>query len=93
MVKDQHPQAVKEAIASVLPVWLEAFKMLLSVDPQGDVGTSTNWDGLSVRIQIFKVLSCVFLATCLLTPSFPLQLADTGHYSYFVPTCHDTIPQ
>jgi hypothetical protein len=56
MVKDQHPQAVKEAIASVLPVWLEAFKVLLNIDPQQDIGTSTHWDGLSVRIQIFKVL-------------------------------------
>jgi importin-9 len=55
MVKDQHPQAVKEATASVLPVWLEAFKVLLNIDPQQDVSHSENWDGLSIRIQIFKV--------------------------------------
>jgi importin-9 len=55
MVKDQHPQAVKEATASVLPVWLEAFKVLLLIDPQHDVSNSDNWDGLAVRIQVFKV--------------------------------------
>lgn len=55
MVKDQHPQAVKEATASVLPVWIEAFKVLLNHDPQQDVRNPDNWDGLTVRIQIFKV--------------------------------------
>jgi len=57
MVKDQHPQSVKEATASVLPVWLEAFKVLLHINPQQDVSNSENWDGLSIRIQIFKVRS------------------------------------
>jgi importin-9 len=55
MVKDQHPQATKEATASVLPVWLDAFRVLLNIDPQQDVANSDNWDGLAVRIQIFKV--------------------------------------
>lgn len=55
MVKDQHPQAVKEAIATILPVWLEAFKVLLSLDPLKDVSNQDNWDGLAVRIQVFKV--------------------------------------
>jgi hypothetical protein len=54
MVKDLHPQAVKEATAQVLPVWLEAFKVLLSLDPAQDVASS-NWDGLAIRMQIFKV--------------------------------------
>jgi importin-9 len=57
MVKDQHPQATKEATASVLPVWLEAFQVLLNIDPQQDVANPNNWDGLAVRIQIFKVCS------------------------------------
>ncbi|KAF8913175.1 armadillo-type protein [Gymnopilus junonius] len=56
MVKDQHPQAVKEAVASVLPVWLEAFKVLLAIDPTQDVASNSNWDGLTVRIQIFRTL-------------------------------------
>ena len=53
-VKEQHPVAVKEAIASVLPVWLEAFKVLLGSDPTRDA-TSESWDILAIRIQIFKV--------------------------------------
>lgn len=55
MVKDQHPQSVKEAIATVLPVWLEGFRLLLNLDPAQDVADASNWDGLIVRIQIFKV--------------------------------------
>jgi hypothetical protein len=55
MVKDQHPQAVTEATASVLPVWLEAFKVLLNIDPRRDVTNTDNWDGLVIRIQVFKV--------------------------------------
>ncbi|KAF9011181.1 armadillo-type protein [Cyathus striatus] len=62
MVKDQHPQAVKEAIASVLPVWLEAFKVLLDMDPSNDVSNANNWDGLLVRIQIFKTLDTTFVS-------------------------------
>jgi importin-9 len=55
MVKDQHPQAVKEATASVLPVWFEAFQVLLNIDPKQDVANDANWDGIAVRIQIFRV--------------------------------------
>jgi hypothetical protein len=55
MVKDQHPQASKEATSLVLPVWLDAFKVLLNLDLQREVQGSENWDGLSVRIQVFKV--------------------------------------
>jgi len=55
MVKDQHPEATKEAVASVLPVWLEAFKVLLNIDPKMDVVNKDNWDGLAIRIQVFKV--------------------------------------
>ena len=55
MVKDQYPDAVKEATSSVLPVWLDAFKTLLSVNPLQDVENTPNWDGLAIRIQIFKV--------------------------------------
>lgn len=65
MVKDQHPQAVKEAIASVLPVWLEAFKVLLIIDPSQDVANTPNWDGLTIRIQLFKVILNQSLVACL----------------------------
>lgn len=59
MVKDQHPQAVKEAIGTVLPIWLEAFKVLLNINPVSDVSNGKNWDGLAVRIQMFKVRDLV----------------------------------
>jgi len=54
MVKEQHPASVKEATASVMPIWLEAFRTLLSVDPLEDV-RGENWDGLAVRFQIYRV--------------------------------------
>ncbi|KAJ7269388.1 ARM repeat-containing protein [Mycena haematopus] len=59
MVKGQHPQAVKEAIATILPIWLEAFKVLLSTDPQVDIVNDQNWDALAVRIQVFKTLDVI----------------------------------
>ncbi|KAK2464757.1 hypothetical protein APHAL10511_003175 [Amanita phalloides] len=68
MVKDQHPQAVKEAVASVLPVWLDAFKVLLNMDLQREVQGGDNWDGLFIRIQIFKTLDAIHT-------SFPRALA------------------
>ncbi|KAJ7040268.1 ARM repeat-containing protein [Mycena alexandri] len=59
MVKGQHPQAVKDAIATILPIWLEAFKVLLSTDPQTDLAKAQDWDALSVRIQVFKTLDTI----------------------------------
>ncbi|KAG6841729.1 hypothetical protein C0991_007615 [Blastosporella zonata] len=59
MVKDQHPQGTKEAVSTILPVWLEAFKVLLKIDPKQDVTNTDNWDGLAVRIQIFKTLDTI----------------------------------
>lgn len=71
MVKDQHPQAVKEATASVLPVWLEAFKVLLSIDPAQDLSSPT-WDGLSVRIQVYRTLDILHTSfPKVLTPYLP----------------------
>ncbi len=55
MVKDQHPTSVKEATTSILPVWLDAFKVLLSIDPKQDVENTPDWDGLAIRIQVYKV--------------------------------------
>ncbi|EDR15931.1 uncharacterized protein LACBIDRAFT_242896 [Laccaria bicolor S238N-H82] len=72
MVKDQHPQAVKEAIASVLPIWLDAFKVLLDIDPLQDVAQANNWDGLTVRIQVFKTLDAIH-------SSFPRALISYLH--------------
>jgi hypothetical protein len=63
MVKDQQPQAAKEAAGNVLPGWLDAFNVLLDLDPQQDV-SGEHWDGLEIRVQIFKVrtLSVLFYA-------------------------------
>ncbi|KAG5349551.1 hypothetical protein C0989_003209 [Termitomyces sp. Mn162] len=61
MVKDQHPQATKEAASTILPVWLEAFQVLLNVDPKLDVTNANNWDGLAIRIQVFKTLDKILV--------------------------------
>ncbi|KAF8963883.1 armadillo-type protein [Flammula alnicola] len=88
MVKDQHPQAVKEAIASVLPVWLEAFKVLLNIDPLQDVADSSNWDGLTVRIQVFKTLDTLHTSfPRALVQYFPdLLAASLNHLRVLYPT-------
>lgn len=54
MVKEQHAQAVKEATSTILPVWLDAFNQVLSIDPAEDMN-QVNWDSFVVRTQIFKV--------------------------------------
>ncbi|KAI0281277.1 ARM repeat-containing protein [Russula aff. rugulosa BPL654] len=51
MVKDQHPQAAKEAAGNVLPSWLDAFK-----DVSGE-----HWDGLEIRYQISRCAPRFFL--------------------------------
>lgn len=55
MVKEQHPSAVTEATTSVLPTWLNAFQVLLAIDPQADVANEDNWDGLAVRTEVYRV--------------------------------------
>lgn len=63
MVKEEHPESVKDASTSVLPVWLDAFKVLLNLDPKSDIIDASNWDGLAVRIQVIKVRSSAILFT------------------------------
>ncbi|KAH8992921.1 ARM repeat-containing protein, partial [Lactarius akahatsu] len=77
MVKDQHPQAAKEAVANVLPVWLDAFSVLLNLDPQQDV-SGEHWDGLEIRVQIFKTLDTIHT-------SFPRVIAP------YLPGLHSTV--
>ncbi|EIN14253.1 ARM repeat-containing protein [Punctularia strigosozonata HHB-11173 SS5] len=88
MVKEQHPQATQEATASVLPIWLEAFKVLLASDPRQDIVSETNWDGLAIRIQIFRALDTIHT-------SFPRSLrpylseylnSALGHLQALYPT-------
>lgn len=56
MVKEQHPQAIKQAVDTLMPQWIEAFKVLLDTDPTQDVQNENNWDALVVRMQVFKTL-------------------------------------
>ncbi|KAF5352862.1 hypothetical protein D9756_006082 [Leucocoprinus leucothites] len=89
MVKDQHPQAVKEATGSVLPIWLEAFKVLLNIDPASDVSNGKKWDGLAVRIQIFKTLSTIhtsFPKAISLTLLTDFLAASISHLHVLYPT-------
>ena len=90
MVKDQFPDAVKEATNSVLPVWLDALKTLLNVNPLQDVENTSNWDGLAIRIQVFKVCAnCVMfliqildLKFCVLDPQYhPHLVPPSAHLS------------
>jgi hypothetical protein len=59
MVKEEHPQAVKEAMYSVLPQWVEAFKVLLNQDLAAELANEANWDPLLVRMQAFKTLDTI----------------------------------
>ena len=86
MVKDQHPQGAKEAAGNVLPAWLDAFKVLLDIDPQQDV-SGEHWDGLEIRIQIFKVRTVVSFISrgCSL---IWLGRTDPRHDTHVVSTHH-----
>ena len=87
MVKDQYPEAVKEAVGSVLPVWLEALKTLLNTDPRADVENTPNWDGLAIRIQAFKVRAksiASFAAN---------RHTGSGHYPNILPSCPNSPSQ
>ena len=59
MVRKEYPDAVKEALTTVLPEWIQAFQVLLSQDPLADVANASDWDPLAVRIQIFKTLDII----------------------------------
>ncbi|GJJ12042.1 hypothetical protein Clacol_006283 [Clathrus columnatus] len=62
MVKEQHPQAIKDAIVGILPEWIEAFKVLLMQDLNFELSESDRWDALLVRVQIFKTLDVINIA-------------------------------
>lgn len=59
MVRKEYPDAVNEAISSVLPQWLSAMHTLLSTPPSVDVADPDNWDPVSIRIQIFRTLDVI----------------------------------
>ena len=59
MVRKEYPDAVKEALTTVLPEWIQAFQVLLAQDPLADVANASDWDPLAIRIQIFKTLDII----------------------------------
>ncbi|KAG8887813.1 hypothetical protein FRB98_008995 [Tulasnella sp. 332] len=90
MVKDEHPQAVKEATEFVLPTWLNALKVLLEIDPRQDVASSEHWDGLSIRLQVFKILERVTYGfSRVISSSLPVFMAIAlSHLEQLLPTFH-----
>lgn len=54
-VKDEHPAAVKAAVADILPSWLDAFRQLLEIDIKQELENNESWEGLAVRRAIFEV--------------------------------------
>lgn len=89
MVKDQYPEAVSEATGTILPVWLDAFKVLLNIDPRQDVENTSDWDGLSIRVQVFKV-NRPQASRC--HKRYSLISADPRYYSPMFPTSTDSLP-
>jgi hypothetical protein len=79
MVKEQHPSAVTEATTSVLPMWLNAFQVLLAIDPQTDVTNDGNWDGLAVRTEVYRV--CIFTPHVELVTDYK-HCVVAQHHSY-----------
>lgn len=59
MVRKEHPEAVSEAVSTVLPQLLSTFHALLSTPPSADVADPNNWDAIAIRIQIFRTLDVV----------------------------------
>jgi hypothetical protein len=55
MVKDQHPDATKEAVSSILPNWMATFRQLLLEDPRAAPPQDGNWIHLAIRLQIYRV--------------------------------------
>jgi hypothetical protein len=56
MVKENYPEAVKQAVDDILPQWLDAFLRLISVDVSEDLAQGERgWEGLAIRSEIFKV--------------------------------------
>ncbi|KAG8722408.1 hypothetical protein FRC09_006303 [Ceratobasidium sp. 395] len=87
MVKEQHPSAVSEATTTVLPTWLNAFQVLLAMDPRADV-TSDDWDGLAVRTEIYRSLNIIHTSfPKSLSPYTPALLSHSlSHLQNLLPT-------
>jgi hypothetical protein len=60
MVKDQHPEATKEAISSILPNWLSTFRQLLLGDLGAVAPQDGNWVHLAIKLQVYRVRELCF---------------------------------
>ena len=80
MVREVHKDAVKEVTASVLPIWLDTFKAILSVDPLSDVN-GQYWDGLALKREVIKART----TRCFWGWRRLSLLADAGHHPHFIP--------
>ena len=69
-VKDEHPAAVKAAVGQILPVWLNAFKQLLSSDPAAEMQAAGSCECFAVRTAVIQALEVVL-------NSFPSTLKAT----------------
>lgn len=58
MVKDQYPQATKEAVSSILPSWVITFHQLLQEDPRGLASQNELWGHWLIRLEVYRV--CYF---------------------------------
>jgi importin-9 len=77
MVKDQHPQAAKEAPGNMLPIWLDAFKVLLDLDSAVNFGRSLGRTGNThPDFQVRTELPFYFWT---LTDAWEVQTLDTIH--------------
>ncbi|KAG8742538.1 hypothetical protein FRC10_001305 [Ceratobasidium sp. 414] len=93
MVKEQHPSAVSEATTSVLPTWLNAFQVLLAMDPRADVASSNDWDGLAQVLMIPPIQSLNTIHTSFpksLSPYIPALLSHSlSHLQNLLPVFVD----
>jgi hypothetical protein len=54
-VRDEHPQAVKQALERLCPPWFDAFRQLLAADAASELASS--WEYLGIRLEIFRTLN------------------------------------
>ncbi|GAA5855822.1 hypothetical protein JCM8547_000374 [Rhodosporidiobolus lusitaniae] len=60
-VKEEAPVEVKAAVSEILPIWLDAFNQILSIDVTSEVtgANEQNWEGIAVRIAVFQALEII----------------------------------
>jgi importin-9 len=86
MVRKEHPDAVSEAVSTVLPQWLATFHAILSIPPSTDVADPNNWDAIAIRIQIFRTLD-VLQTSFSMTPE-----VTEGFCNIIVKNLNDLMP-